>query len=94
MNTDIMELNLNELENVTGGGVLDHVFGAITGLTAGTMVGGMVGSVGGAPGCIIGGIFGGVGGGVAGGILGLDKSCELLKKIVPKMDSTAFPSHG
>ena len=84
MNTNTMELNLNEMEMVIGGvDALDHAAGALTGVTVGMMVGGMVGSIAGAPGAVIAGIAGGVGGGVAGGYFGITKISNWLKEHLP-----------
>ena len=48
MNTNTMELNLNEMAMVNGGGeTADHVAGALMGATVGMMVGGMSGSIAG-----------------------------------------------
>ena len=51
MNTNTMELNLNEMEMIAGGDVWDHVF-----ITAGP-VGGVVGFGGG---LVAGGVAGGI----------------------------------
>ena len=74
MNTNTMELNLNEMAMVTGGDAVDHVRGAVCGgFLCG--IGGLVvgGVVGGAPGLVIGMVGGAVAGGTAGGILGMKK---------------------
>ena len=66
MNTNTMELNLNEMAMVAGGetgDVMDHVGGAITGVTVGAMVGA------------------GVGCGVAGGVVGLDRVTSWVRSI-------------
>lgn len=84
MNTNMMELNLNEMEKVIGGGdTLDHVCGAVTGATVGMMVGTGIGSIAGAPGCVVGLIAGGVGGGVAGGYFGISKIKNRVKEHLP-----------
>ena len=59
MNTNTMELNLNEMETVNGGAdLLRYLF-----ITAGGMIaGGAAGSLGGPVGTIIGGTVGGVAG--------------------------------
>ena len=79
MNTNTKELNLNEMEMVTGGDVLDHVEGAFDGGVvcgiSGLIVGGIIG---GGPGAAIGFGAGAVGGGIAGGILGLSGIRELF----------------
>ncbi|MBP5169354.1 MAG: Blp family class II bacteriocin [Oscillospiraceae bacterium] len=75
MNTNTMELNLNEMELVTGGGdTLDHVAGAVTGVVSGAMVGCVVGgTVGGAVGAVVGSAAGAIGCGVTFGIYGIKK---------------------
>ena len=84
MINNTMELNLNEMETVIGGGdTLDHMAGAVTGATVGMMVGTGIGSIAGAPGCVVGLIAGGVGGGVAGGIFGITKIKSWLKEHLP-----------
>ena len=87
MNTNTMELNLNEMETVIGGGdTLDHVAGAVTGVTVGMMVGAGVGSIAGAPGVVVGMIVGGTGCGVAGGIFGITKMKSWLKEHLPSLN--------
>lgn len=84
MNTNMMELNLNEMAMVVGGetgDVMDHVGGAITGVTVGAMAGAGVGCVAGAPGCVIGMCVGAVGCGVAGGVVGLDRVTSWVRSI-------------
>ena len=84
MNTNTMELNLNEMAMVAGGetgDVMDHVGGAITGVTVGAMVGAGVGCVAGAPGCVIGMCVVSVGCGVAGGVVGLNKVGNWVRSI-------------
>ncbi len=56
MNSNMMELNMNEMELVNGG---INIFGAV--------IGGVVGGLGGAA---LGGTFGGIPGAVVGGIAG------------------------
>ena len=79
MNTNTMELNLNEMAMVTGGDVLDHVEGAFDGAVvcgiSGLIIGGLIG---GGPGAAIGFGGGAVVGGIAGGILGLSGIQELF----------------
>ena len=80
MNTNTMELNLNEMEMVNSGtSAEDHYLGAITGMTFGGLGGLAVGSaiggvIGGVPGACVGGqigcVTGMVGGTIAGGIVG------------------------
>ena len=64
MNTNTMELNLNEMEMINGGwdwvkSVLWGVFGTVVGASLGA-------SIGGAPGAVAGGLIGG-GAGIATG---------------------------
>ena len=87
MNTNTMELNLNEMEIVIGGGdTLDHVAGALGCGTVGMMVGAGVGSIAGAPGCVVGLIVGGTGCGIAGGIFGINKMKSWLKEHLPSLN--------
>ena len=80
MNTNMKELNLNEMAMVTGGDALDHVAGAVTGVSTGAMVGCMVGGVvGGAPGAVIGAGIGAIGCGVTFGIYGINKVKKWFK---------------
>ena len=71
MNTNTMELNLNEMELVNGGGVWDHVLGAAEGV-AGGFFGGLFGglAIAGPGGAAVGSVGGAVVGGVAGGVAG------------------------
>ena len=82
MDTNTMELNLNELETVNGGDVWDHVLGVFTGAMGGAFTGMAAGGLGGLgvagpAGAVTGGLggfaVGAVGGAVAGGIVGADK---------------------
>ena len=64
MNTNVKELNLNEMEKINGGwnwkkSVLWGVFGTVVGASIGAQIGG-------APGAVAGGLIGG-GAGVASG---------------------------
>ena len=80
-----MEMNLNEMAMVNGGGdTLDHVAGAVTGVTVGAMVGFGVGSIGGAPGAVIGMCVGAAGCGTAGGYYGITKIKSWLRKKLGK----------
>ena len=84
MNTNMMELNLNEMAMVVGGetgDVMDHVGGAVTGVAAGAKAGATVGCIAGAPGCVIGMCVGAVGCGVAGGVVGLDRVTSWVRSI-------------
>ena len=83
MNTNTMELNLNEMETVTGGDTLDHVAGALTVGTAGMLVGAGIGSIAGAPGVVIGAVAGAAGGGTVGGIFGFSKIRSWLREHIP-----------
>ena len=85
MNTNTMELNLNEMEMIAGGDIWDHVNGAIRGAVGGAVVvaiGGLItaGPVGGVVG------FGGglVAGGVAGGIVGDEVIESGIRRVFPK----------
>jgi outer membrane lipoprotein SlyB len=83
MNTNMMEMNLNEMAEINGGDTLDKVAGALTGVAVGGMVGCGVGSIAGAPGCVVGMIVGATGCGVAGGIFGITKMKKWLKEHLP-----------
>ena len=79
MNTNMMEMNLNEMAAINGGDALDHATGAVTGTTVGAMVGAGVGSIAGAPGVVIGMGVGAIAGGVSCGILGINKVKSWLR---------------
>ena len=85
MNTNTMELNLNEMEMIAGGDIWDHVNGAIRGALGGAVVGFIGGlATAGPAGGVVG--FGGgfVAGGVAGGIVG-DKVIESgFRRVFPR----------
>ena len=83
MNTNTMELNLNEMAAVNGGDTKDHVTGAVVGATVGGILGAGVGTVFGAPGVIFGTIAGATGGGVTGGALGFNRIKNWFKSILP-----------
>ena len=95
MNTNMMELNLNEMEMVNGGtSAEDHYLGAITGMTFGGLGGLAVGSaiggvVGGVPGACVGGqigcLTGMVGGAVAGGIVGVSAIGKAANGLINKI---------
>ena len=85
MNTNMMELNLNEMAAVNAGDTLDKVAGALAGVAVGGMVGCGVGSIAGAPGCVVGMIAGATGCGVAGGIFGITKIKSWLKEHLPSI---------
>ena len=71
MNTNTMELNLNEMELVNGGGVWDHVLGAAEGVSGGFFAGLFGGlAIAGPGGAAVGSIGGAVAGGVVGGVAG------------------------
>ncbi len=77
MNTNTMELNLNEMEMITGGDAGDHFAGAVMGMGLGAITGGLTGGlVGGLPGIGTGAIIGAPIGAVAGGIVGIRKLCD------------------
>ena len=93
-NMKMKELDLNELEMISGGDVWDHVagtfggmgVGAVTGLGVGAVIGGAVGGVPGAcTGACIGGAVGMVAGTIGGAIVGahktFEKATEGLEKI-------------
>lgn len=79
MNTNMMEMNLNEMAAINGGDALDHAAGAVTGTTVGLMVGSGVGSIAGAPGVVIGMGVGAIAGGISCGILGINKVKSWLR---------------
>ena len=86
MNTNTMELNLNEMELVNGGSIGDHVLGALVGVGTGFfagMFGGLAiaGPGGAAVGCVGGAVAGGVAGGVA-GHSGIDDVIETTKTVI------------
>ena len=67
MNTDTNELNLNEMELVNGGDIIDGIGkGAYAGMTGGALIGGMTL---GFPGATFGTLIGAAGGAVIGGII-------------------------
>ena len=74
---------MKEMEMVNGGDTLDHVAGALMGVTVGAMVGSAAGFVAGAPGCVIGMGVGAVGGGVSCGILGISKVKNWVRQYLP-----------
>jgi len=79
MNTNTMELNLNEMETVNGGDAMDHIAGAVMGFGIGGLAGLGVGSaVAGPVGAPVGAFVGCVGGAVAGGIVGADKAANAV----------------
>ena len=79
MNTETMELNLNEMETVSGGSFWDHLNGVTVGMGAGGLAGLAVGSaVAGPTGGMVGLAAGAVGGAIAGGIVGAEKIVDML----------------
>ncbi len=84
MNSNTMELTMDELEMVNGGDAMDHVMGAViggeycavAGFLGGLLAAGPVGAVAG---------FGGglVAGGVAGGIAGEQGLGKILRTVTP-----------
>ena len=80
MNTNMKELNLNEMATVNGGDTKDHATGAVVGATVGGILGAGVGTVFGAPGVIVGTIVGATGG-VAGGTLGFNRIKSWFQKL-------------
>ena len=86
MNTNTMELKLNEMELVNGGGFWDHVLGAAEGVAVGFFAGlggglAIAGPGGAAVGCVGGAVAGGVAGGVA-GHSGIDDVIETTKTVI------------
>ena len=83
MNTNTMELNLNEMEMVTGGDflediVVERVGGFALGAAAGGLAGMGIGSVIGPVGTTVGGVVGFAAGGVAGAIVGTKNICHAV----------------
>ena len=79
MNTNTMELNMEEMALVNGGSdFMDHLAGAAGGMAMGGSAGFVAGMPGGPVGVVTGMIAGGVTGAVVGGAMGCD---ELKKKI-------------
>ena len=67
MNTKMMELNMNEMELVNGGNIIDGIGkGVCTGAAGGAFIGGVTL---GFPGATFGMLIGAVGGGIAGGVI-------------------------
>ena len=84
MNTNTMELNLNEMATVTGyGDTLDHVAGALSVGTAGMMICSGIGSIAGAPGVVIGAVAGAAVGGSVGGIYGFSRIKKWVREHLP-----------
>jgi hypothetical protein len=86
MDTNTMELNLNEMELVNGGSIGDHVLGALVGVGTGFfagMFGGLAiaGPAGGVVGMVGGAVAGGVVGGVA-GQSGVNNAIKTTKTII------------
>ena len=83
MNTNTMELSMNEMGMVTGGDFLEDIvverfggfaLGAVAGGSAGMIVGTAIGPVG----TTVGGVVGFAAGGVAGAIVGSKKICHAV----------------
>ena len=67
MNSNMMELNMNEMELVNGGGIIDGIFkGAMAGMSGGAFIGGVTL---GFPGATFGMFIGAAGGAVVGGVV-------------------------
>ena len=86
MNTNTMELNLNEMELVNGGSIGDHVLGALVGVGTGFfagMFGGLAiaGPAGGVAGMFGGAVVGGVAGGI-GGVSGINNVINTTKTVI------------
>ena len=88
MNTNTMELNLEEMKAVTGGDAGDHVAGAVMGMGLGTITGGLIGcAIGGLGGAATGAVIGAPIGAVAGGIVGIRKLCNSANSVMRKIKS-------
>ena len=71
MDTNRMELGMDELAMVNGGGVWDHVLGAAEGVAGGFFAGLFGGlAIAGPGGAAVGSVGGAVAGGVVGGVAG------------------------
>ena len=67
MNTNMMELNMNEMEMVNGGDIIDGIAkGAIAGMSGGALIGGFTL---GFPGATFGTLIGTAGGAIVGGVI-------------------------
>ena len=80
MNTNIMEMNPNEMELVNGGGIWDHVLGAAEGVAGGFFAGLFGGlAIAGPGGAAVGSVGGAVAGGVVGGVAGHSGVCDAIE---------------
>lgn len=83
MNTNTMELNLDELEMITGGDVWDHVKGTLIGAGIGCVSGAICGFVTAGPvGAAAGGVTGAAAGAIVGETAGYEKMKEKMEKAV------------
>ena len=86
MNTNVNEMNLNEMEMITGGDFWNHVIGAVTGMGVGALVGGLVGgAVSSGMGAPVGMMIGAPVGAVAGGIVGIRDILETADSGMQKL---------
>lgn len=84
MNTNTMELNLDEMEMITGGDLWNRVKGAVAGAAIGCVGGTITGLIAAGPvGAAVGFVGGTVGGAVVGGIAGGEKVQEMLSYLRP-----------
>ena len=83
MNSNTMELNLDELEMVTGGDVWDRIKGTLVGVGIGCVSGAICGFVTAGPiGAAAGGVTGAATGAIVGETAGFDKMKETMEKAV------------
>ena len=86
MDTNRMELGMDELAMVNGGGVWDHVLGAAEGVSGGFFAGlfgglAIAGPAGGVAGMFGGAVVGGVAGGI-GGVSGINNVINTTKTVI------------
>ncbi len=83
MNTNTMELNLDELEMISGGDVWDRVKGTLIGAGIGCVSGAVCGFVTAGPiGAAAGGVTGAAAGTIVGETAGYEKMKEKMEKAV------------
>lgn len=83
MNTNTMELNLDELEMISGGDVWDRVKGTLIGAGIGCVSGAICGVVTAGPvGAAAGGVTGAAAGAIVGETAGYEKMKEKMEKAV------------
>ncbi len=85
MNTNRIELSMDEIETVIGGGFWNHVVGAGTGMGIGALAGSIIGSAIGPAGTEIGLAAGAVAGAVAGGVWGIEKIADKADSVMQKI---------